>query len=72
MMNANDANIDNKKSFDAYSVTLSRSTKVTGITQSLYYAVEDTDYDGFKIVHMLLKIVEGNVTYTLKNYSLSL
>ncbi len=63
---------------DCYNVTISRSTKVDGKKQRLYYATSplelDTDGDGavdYKPKKALIKIVEptadGEVTYTLKS-----
>jgi len=60
---------------NCYKVVVSRSTKVAGTTQTLYYSVDDIKPSlsgtGWPITHALLKIVEGNITYTLKSASLS-
>lgn len=63
---------EGNKSFDCYPVKLSRATKVAGIDQYFYYTKDPITVDGFSLKHVLTKIVEGNVTYTLKSYQISI
>lgn len=55
-------------------INVSRSTKVAGISQQLYYAtagLEGNDGNGWTVKNALVKIVEGNVTYSLKSITLA-
>lgn len=63
-----------------YRVTLSRSTEVAGVSQTLYYAVNDIDCKGWHVKNALVKIIEpfkddsGNqyaMEYTLKTVDIS-
>ena len=62
----------NKVSYESYAINISRSTKVAGSSQKIWYAKNDVEFNGFKIRHMITQIVEGSVTYTLKSFALSL
>ena len=62
----------NKVSKDCYTVRLSRSTKVEGITQSFWYTKDPVKIDGFSLKHVLFKIEEASVTYTLKSYAIEI
>ncbi|MCQ2409670.1 MAG: hypothetical protein MJ068_03915 [Clostridia bacterium] len=61
---------------DAYKVNISRSTKVAGVSQTLYYSVNELAYNGWGIKNPLLKIEEpfkkGDnqylMTYTLTDF----
>lgn len=59
---------------ECYKVTIGRSTKVAGTTQTLYYAKDDITVNGWALNDVLVKIVEpsvdGNVTYVLKEVKL--
>lgn len=54
-----------------YKMTISRTTKVAGSTQAVYYSVDDISVNGWALKHVITKVVEptktGNVTYTLKD-----
>lgn len=63
---------ENKKTFECFPVRLTRSTKVEGISQFFFYTKDPITVDGFQIRHVLTKIVEGNVTYTLKSLSIEI
>ncbi len=63
---------NNKTVYESYAVNLSRSTKVAGSTQKIWYAKDDVSCNGFYITHLITQIVEGSVTYTLKSFALSL
>ena len=63
---------NNKTVYESYAINLSRSTKVAGSTQKIWYAKDDVSCNGFYITHLITQIVEGSVTYTLKSFALSL
>ena len=43
---------------DCYVISISRSTQVAGLSQTLYYAVDDVKCDGWGLKHVLVKIIE--------------
>ena len=61
-----------KTIYDCYTVEISRSTKVAGTTQKIWYTQSNVKYSGFEIRHMITQIEEGTVLYKLKSFSLSL
>lgn len=60
---------------ECYKMVISRSTKVTGLSYTVYYAkskvTKINDADVRPLVRIITKIVEGDVTYTLKSVSSS-
>ena len=60
---------------ESYKVTISRSTKVAGLSYTVYYAKSSVkkidDVDVRPLVRIITTIVEGDVTYTLKSVSAS-
>ncbi|MCQ2602370.1 MAG: hypothetical protein MJ193_00440 [Clostridia bacterium] len=55
-------------------IGVSRSTKVAGISQQLFYSTKDLEGEGgngWKVKNALVKIVEGDVTYSLKSIILA-
>lgn len=65
--------------YDAFKVNISRATKVAGVNQTLYYAVNELAYNGWGIKNALLKIEEpfkkGSseylITYTLTDFTIA-
>lgn len=43
---------------ECYKISLSRTTEVAGMSQTLYYAVDDVKSNGWAMKHVLMKIVE--------------
>lgn len=68
-----------KDGISCYAVSVSRSTEVAGMSQTLYYAVDDINYNGWKLKNVLVKIVEpfkvngekSEMQYTLKSISIA-
>jgi len=60
----------NGSDIECYKVFLSRSTTVAGISQTLYYAVDDYKVNGWPLTHILVKFVENGYTYQLTSASL--
>lgn len=54
-----------------YSMTVSRDEKLTGSPFTAFYASTAFTVDGKSVINALVKFVEGDVTYTLKNISLT-
>ena len=63
---------EGKKAFECFPVRLSRSTKVEGISQTFWYTKDPVVIDGFSLKHVLTKIEEASVTYTLKSYAIEI
>ncbi len=47
-----------EKGIECYEIVVSRSTEVAGLSQALYYAVEDVADDGWDLKNVLVRIVE--------------
>ncbi len=62
MMIKNDFTANNalyqEKGIECYEVVVSRSTEVSGLSQALYYAVDDVADDGWDLKNVLVRIVE--------------
>lgn len=49
---------ESENGIECYKTTISRSTQVAGVAQTLYYAVNDIKINGWGMKHVLVKIVE--------------
>jgi hypothetical protein len=62
---------DAVKATECFKTTLTRSTKVEGAAQELYYSKDNFTVNGWELPHVLVKIVENGVTYTLTGASIT-